>query len=49
MMINLTCLFENYVNKVPKFMDIRNFGCNLPKMRTKRQTLGYFGKKMPME
>ena len=31
--------------KVPKFSDARKFGCNLPKIQTKRQNLRVFCQK----
>ena len=33
--------------KFPKFSDARKLCCNLPKIQTKSQTLGYLVKKMP--
>ena len=32
--------------KVPKFFDIRKLCCNLPKIKSRGQTIGYFFKKM---
>ena len=35
--------------KVPKISDARKLCCNLSKIQTKAQALGYLVKKMPME
>ena len=47
-MKSLTGKVETY-GKVPKFSDAKKLCCNLRKIQTKAQTLGYFVKKMQME
>ena len=42
----IVCLGMNSVyRKIPKFSDTRKLCCNLPKIQTRVQTLGYFVKK----
>ena len=36
---------ENIYRKVPKFLDARKLGCNLPKIQTKSPNLRIFGQK----
>ena len=39
------CLMWPRVPKVPKFLNARNFGCNQPKIQTKRPNLKVFCQK----